>query len=471
MAMHGLGDHGVVLGASMGGLCAAAVLAQTFRQVTVVDRDVLPQVGAVRRGVPQGRHAHALLPRGAQLIEELFPGILPELAASGVPVLHDMAEFHFCTGGHLLCSEEHPLAPFAMYQPSRAHLEHSVRARLRALPNVEIIPSCEAVGLATSDGHQRVTGVRLLRSGDRSSEDRIEADLVVDATGRNGRARTWLSELGYQPPPEEQVPIDIKYVSRHLRVAPAALGRVKMVIIGAVPARPTTLFLLAEEGHRWTLTLGGYGGHHPPTESRGFLQFAREIAPPHIFAAIRDAELLDELVTHRFPANLRRRYERMSQFPAGLLVFGDALCSFNPVYGQGMTVATLQAYALRDCLAEGDTDLARRFFRAAAKSIDTAWQLVLGGDLALPQVPGQLPLAARLANVYLDRLFAAARDDPALVEQFARVSWLVDPPSKLLRPSIVRRVLAGNRRRRSTPLTGTQPAAPEPRPPSPAKPI
>ncbi|WP_445183030.1 FAD-dependent oxidoreductase [Pseudonocardia sp. Cha107L01] len=469
MAMYGLGDHGVVLGASMGGLCAGAVLAQTFQQVTVVDRDVLPEVGAVRRGVPQGRHAHALLPRGAQIIEELFPGILSELAASGVPVLHDMAEFYFCTGGHLLCSADHPLSPFAMYQPSRAHLEHSVRTRLRALPNVEIIPSCEAVGLTTNDGHRRVTGVRLLRNG--GVEDSIEADLVVDATGRSGRARTWLSELGYQPPPEEQVPIDIKYVSRHLRVAPASLGRVKMVIIGAVPARPTTLFLLAEEDDRWTLTLGGYGGHHPPTDPRGFLQFAQEIAPPHIFAAIRDAELLDELVPHRFPANLRRRYERMSQFPAGLLVFGDALCSFNPVYGQGMTVATLQAYALRDCLAEGDTDLPRRFFRAAARSIDTAWQLVLGGDLALPQVSGRLPLTARLANAYLDRLFAAARDDSALVEQFARVSWLVDPPRKLLRPSIVRRVLAGSRRRRTAPLTGTQPADRDPIPPSPAKPI
>ncbi|HEX3731579.1 MAG TPA: 2-polyprenyl-6-methoxyphenol hydroxylase-like oxidoreductase [Mycobacteriales bacterium] len=451
--MRKIGDHAVVLGASMGGLVAARVLSDVYQHVTVVERDGLPEASESRRGVPQGRHIHVLLPRGAEVLDELFPGFLDGLVATGVPVMRNRSELRFSSRGHLLCMDAWEGDPG--YQPSRPHLERHVRDQVRALPNVELVQHCEAVGLVTFSGRHRVAGVRIVRQGQSPTEETLTANLVVDATGRGGRMMTWLPAIGYSPPVEERVPVHIKYVTRHLRIAPGALDRELVVVIGARPGRPRAFILGACEDNRWVLTLAGYGEHQPPDDPEEFLNFARPLVPPHIFAAIQHAEYLSEIFTHRFPASVRRHYERLRRFPDGLLVLGDAMCSFNPIYAQGMTVAVLQGLVLRDTLANGDHALARRFFSAAAKPINVAWQLAVGGDLALPEVEGPRPLAVRIVNAYVGRLLAAAERDQVLTDRFLRVGGLIEPPANLLRPSVIRRVIAGNLRRRRTRSTVT----------------
>jgi 2-polyprenyl-6-methoxyphenol hydroxylase-like FAD-dependent oxidoreductase len=451
-----IGNHAAVLGASMAGLLAARALSDFFETVTVVERDVLPDSPANRRGVPQGRHAHALLTRGAQVLEELFPGLLDELVLAGAPYFdgRDLSKLHYNLGGHRAVSTG-SAQDLTAYVSTRPFLEYHVRRRVRAVGNVTLLDDHDVVELRSTPDRGRITGVRTVnrRSGDEST---LAADLVVDATGRGARTPAWLESLGYPRPVEEHVVVHLTYASQALRIPPGALHEMASAI-GVVPGRPTGMFLLGCENDTWLFTAMGMARREPPCERTAMYEFAEDFTPAHVLAALRAAEPLGEVARHRVPSSQWRRYDKMRRFPDGLLVSGDAICSFNPIYGQGMTVAALEALALRDCLSRGADDLSRRFFKAAARPIRQAWQLAAGGDLALPEIGGAQPLATRLFNGYVDRVLTAAEFDAAAFNQFLRVTGLVDPATRLLRPAMMWRAATANYRRRQL---STQPAKP-----------
>nr|WP_221383186.1 FAD-dependent monooxygenase [Actinoplanes polyasparticus] len=435
-------EHAVVLGASVAGLLAARALADSYERVTVVDRDPLPAGGLDRKGVPQARHAHVLMRAGVRALDDLFPGLLEKLAADGVPVnyggAHSWTEFN----GHVFQRAGGPrIAPG--YQPSRPYLEARIREEIREMPNVLLRDERTVQGLIASATGERVAGVRVVsRDGE---EEALPADLVVDATGRSGRAFTWLRDLGYDPPEEKILAVDVMYASRRLRLPGGLPEGLRSVLVEPRTGQPVGMALIEQEGGEYTLTLMGYAGHHPPTDHDGFRASTDRIAPAFLPDVLRDAEWLDEPHRHRYPASHRRYYERLRRFPEGLLVVGDALCSFNPLFGQGMAVAAMEAVILRDLLAAGQENLARRFFKAAAERIDPAWQMVMTTDraqLGLPQ-----SAAERLIGAYVRRLHAAAARDRVLVEAFSSVSSLVELPVTLIKPAVLIRVLAGNLRR------------------------
>jgi hypothetical protein len=181
-------------------------------------------------------------------------------------------------------------------------------------------------------------------------------------------------------------------------------------------------------------------GDAPPTDRAEFLAFARSLPVPEIFAAVRDAEMLAEPVSMHFPANVRRRYERLDRLPDGLLALGDAACVFNPVYAQGMTVAAMEALVLRKHLEQGPPR-PREFFRDLSAVIDAPWDMAVGGDLGFPGVRGRRTLKVKMGNFYIPRLQSAAARDGVLSTAFLRAAGLVDPPESLMRPSIIRRVM------------------------------
>jgi 2-polyprenyl-6-methoxyphenol hydroxylase-like FAD-dependent oxidoreductase len=350
-------------------------------------------------------------------------------------------------GGHRLCrSGSLRNRDSYQYYPSRPFLESQLRQRLQAIPNVKLLDGHDVAGLTSSC--DRVTGARVVnRHG--GGETTVTADLVVDATGRGSRTPTFLDELGYGRPREDEVVVQLAYASQLLRIPP---GTVDVGLFGVFPepGRPTTFAFVGYENDTWMLTLGGMLGQQPPTERAAMLKFGEQLASASVLAALRDAELLEEPARYRVPSNRWRRYDKMRRIPDGLIVCGDAICSFNPVYGQGMTVASIEAIVLRDCLRRGDRDLPRRFFRATAKKIRVAWQIAVGSDLTLPEVAGPRPLSMRITNAYTDRVLTAAETDPIVAEQFIRVSGMIDPPARLLRPSLMIRVARNTRRRRRT---------------------
>ena len=470
--MRTVGDRAVVLGGSIAGLVAARVLADAYAEVVVVERDELADGATHRRGVPQSRHIHGLLAGGQQALEELFDGLTAELVELGAPAGDVLEDLRLCFAGHRLRPGRSGLLAL---QPSRPLLEARLRARVRTLTAVSFMDRCDVAGLTATANGGRVTGARVIRRLDGSAEQTLTADLVVDATGRGSRMPAWLEMLGYPRPPVEQVQIGLGYASRTYRLVPGVLDGQLGILTAATPDHPRGGALATMENDRFLVTLYGILGDHPPTDPAGFTDFAATLQFPDVHQALRDAEPLDEPVPFRHPTSVRRRYERLPRFPDGLLVMGDAVCTFNPIYGQGMSVAALQALALRAHLQQHGRPQPVEFLRQVGRTVDVAWNMATGGDLAFPQVPGRRTVQMRILDRYLARLLAGAAYDPQLGRAFLRVAGLVDQPQALLAPGVLARVLRPGPRRPPSapshvPATATDVPTPAPGPPSEAAP-
>jgi hypothetical protein len=426
----------------MAGLLAARVLADVYRDVLVIDRDQLAGVTGPRRGVPHGRHAHALLAKGHQILTELFPGMIDDLAADGVPVGDLAGNLRWYFLGRRLQPARSGLLSISSTRPV---LEAKVRERVRALSNVRWLEEHAIRGLVASPDRSRITGVRVVGEDGSDNEQVVTADLVIDATGRGSRTPVWLTELGYPAPAENRVKINLAYTTRHFRLSDDPYGTDLSINAVASPANPRGGFFPKLNDGTSMLSLTGILGDHPPTDPDGFLAFAKSVSAPEIYAAITSGEPVDDAVTFRYPASVRRRYEKLRRFPQGFLVMGDAVCSFNPVYGQGMTVAAIEAVVLREQLKRGTGISARRFFRAIARYIDVPWEISAGADLGFPGVEGKRTLKVRLGNAYMARLHAAAAHDAGLTEAFFRVAGLIDSPNALMHPRMIMRVMRGSK--------------------------
>lgn len=424
----------------MSGLLAARALSQLFERVTIIEKDLVPQGTSPRKSVPQGNHAHGLLSRGRDVIETLLPGICEELMESGALAVDYLDDMVWVNGGQPICAGPSPITGLLL---SRPMLEAHVRERVLQSRNIDFLDGTAVTELLTSSEGRQVFGV-CCDDGERRKT--LSADLVVDASGRGSRTPEWLRRMGYQAPREELVKVGVTYTTSTFRRRPEDINGTLGAVIAASGPDWRCGAMLAQEGGRWIVSLGGYFGDRAPKDRDGFLAFAKTLPIPHFYDVLKDAEPLTPFLTYSFPASLRRHYEELKDFPESYLVVGDALCSFNPIYGQGMTVAALEAEALDRILNAGSERFAQRFFNTAKSLIDVPWDIVVGNDLQHPRMTERGTVRLQLINWYLHRLKRHLPSDVAVSSSFLSVSNMQSPPSSLFRPSIVGRVVAGGLR-------------------------
>lgn len=443
--------HAVVLGGSMAGLLAARVLSDFFDHVTLIERDAYPETTDVRKGIPQANHVHALMLRGRQILEDLFPGLQDDMIAAGAPqvdIANDVAWFTRAGWGIRFPSQLKLLAF------TRPLLDLHVRRRLAQMPNVEICDCVEVLQLTRDVLSSRLTGVVVIpraSEADRRVAKQLDADLIVDATGRASRAPRWLKELGYEAPSETVVDAHQGYASRLYRIPENFDGDWSCAYVQvAPPEQKRGGILFTVEGNRWLVTLIGGGRDYPPSDEQGFLEFAESLPAPIIADAIRAAEPVGPIRTHRATENRLRRFERVKDLPENFLVLGDAACAFNPVYGQGMTIAALGAVALRTCLRRQETmhvdgslrGLSRRFQRRLAKVNKAPWLLATSEDYRYRETDGgSASLMTRFMHGYMDRVLRLTTHDVEVRAALLNVFNILALPATLFRPRVLWRVI------------------------------
>ncbi|MBV9389396.1 MAG: monooxygenase [Chroococcidiopsidaceae cyanobacterium CP_BM_ER_R8_30] len=487
------GRHALVIGGSITGLLAARVLTNHFDSVTLVERDCFPKQPISRQGVPQAIHVHVLLTQGQRILEQLFPGLEAELTAAGAPTVDWVADWAMFGAWGWMPRFSSGLIGRTC---SRNLLEWSIRCRLAQSDRLQFLEGCHVAGLLTDANRSRVTGVRLhFResqgfAGDgsgtadkgegrgdgqpvpyksrvdaidpnrldfhraaqvaQSQPHELAADLVVDASGRNSSTPKWLIGLGYNPPQETVINSFLGYASRWYEQPEGFQADWKGVTVASKPPserRGGVLYPI--EGNRWVVTLGGIGRDYPPNNEAGFLDFARSLRSPIIYEAIKNAQPISPIYSYRGTENRLFHYEKLSRLPEGLVVVGDAVCAFNPVYGQGMTVAALGASILDECLHQqlpyGKSDLAgltKRFQQQLAQVIATPWLMATGEDLCWSTTEGgQLDGMSRLMHEYMDKMLMPALDQPEILQTFAEVVHMLKPPTALFQPNILAQVL------------------------------
>jgi 2-polyprenyl-6-methoxyphenol hydroxylase-like FAD-dependent oxidoreductase len=467
----------IVLGGSIAGQLAARVLSEYFDEVLIIERDSYPQEIAVRKGVPQARHVHTLLMRGQQILERLFPGIEADLADAGAPALEWTSDaLGWSSSGWLPRFHSH----LKTHTCSRELLEGTILRRMYAYKNIRLIENTDVIGLLPDAANIGVAGVRVRaragvgegssasvptgRGGAGSAggspagggaEEDLLADFVVDASGRESKAAEWLEALGYPRPEDTTINAFLGYASRIYQRPATLKAEWKSVLIGAMP--PKVLLggvIYPIEGDRWLVTLSGRSKDYPPTDDAGFVEFARTFANPLIYDAIKDAMPLSTIAGYRRTENRLRHYERLERFPERFVALGDAVCAFNPVYGQGMTTAALGAETLgrlmqaqRKQHADGDlTGLSRRFQQALAKVTATPWLMATGEDLRCPGVEGGQELRKKSVvrswlRSYLERVRMLSARDAATFQLFLEVAHLLRPPTAFFQPRVAAKVL------------------------------
>jgi 2-polyprenyl-6-methoxyphenol hydroxylase-like FAD-dependent oxidoreductase len=432
----------IVIGGSIAGLLSARVLLNHFEQVVLIERDSFDDrlnYQQVRSGVPQSPHVHILLSKGHQILDEFFPGLMDDLGAAGAPEIDWFADWmtYNIRGWR-------PRGPSSLTGRacSRDLLETHIRQHLIEKPGFVLLDRAQVKGLQYQPETKTVTGVEFKRLHENTVEP-LSANFVVDASGRNSLLPQWLEELGYTAPQETIVNAFLGYATRWYQAPPDLKADWRGITLWTAPGENSRGGVLyrAEE-NRWLVTLAGVGRDYPPTDDAGFLEFAASLRHPIVHDLIKQAEPLSEIYSYRRTENRWRHYDRIS-LPDGIVAIGDAVCVFNPIYGQGMTTAALGAMILDRGLTNGrHKGFSSQFQKQLAAAIETPWKMATGEDSHWSTTEGaQSSWVSRIIQGYIDRMLLVAATNIDVSRTFVEVIHMVKKPTALFHPIILFAVL------------------------------
>ena len=434
-------EKAVGVGGGISGKLAARVLADFFKEVIILERDAEAQGPLPRKGAPQGEHIHALLFAGANGLEELFPGITEKFNASGAVKINatkDIAWFHHGVWKLRYDGE------YATILQTRPHLEWLLEQYIKKIPNVTIQYSRRVSNFLYNEKENRMTGVEI-RDG--SDSITLHADLIVDASGVSSLSSRWLRKRGV-PIPEEKVSIDLCYFTKTIELPdnPDRDWAIKLVYPNP-PSEKIGGGISKVEGNRYLVTFMGYHNEINEKEVRksdaNFIDIAKQLPKLDLYHELQDATALSSTSTFRVPNITWRRFDKVSKFPNGLLTIGDTICRIDPFFGQGMSIAVLEALALKKLLANRDRStqhLVDRFHREVRKIISPIWNMVLTEDFRYPETVGRKPAGLSIQQWYAKNIFLLSSEHKGTYNSFIQVMHLLRPTSTLMHPSIIKNV-------------------------------
>lgn len=447
-------EKAIVIGGGIAGLLTARVLSDYYREVMIVERDELPEEPSSRPGTPQAFHPHRVLPRGGMIMERFFPGYVDDLLAQGAHSTFNEKMNLFTSYGAIATSFNEKNA-----SSSRALLEWTFRQRVQQIANIRFLSGQEVTGLQTSADRKQVTGVHIKARSEQKEERTMAADLVVDTSGRSSKLIKWLEAMGLKVPEPERLIVHLGYSTRYYRVPPHIKAKWGGVVSEAQPAKGIGTGMLGyiEDNMAQTLLFSAGGAHYPSTDPEEYEKEMHSLAGPLLAEVVQELEPIGAPRGYRTPESVRQHFEQMEDWPSGLLAAGDAFCNFDPIHGQGMTVAAIEAEMLDLCLSEQrhtpQPNFERKVLQRMQEAIEPAWWLSSVADLRWKGVAhvGAEPLkgvsfAQKYFDLYVKRAVKLANEEhnPSMFLQYFMMNALVLSPREIINPRMLGMLLTGD---------------------------
>jgi 2-polyprenyl-6-methoxyphenol hydroxylase-like FAD-dependent oxidoreductase len=435
-----LGEHAIVVGAGLGGVSAARVLSDYFDEVMILDRDELTVDTIARPGVPQAKHPHLLLGGGLKALENLFPGFGNELMEAGAEPIDPGFDSLYEFPGRDVCPKVK--LNWSTYSMTRPLIEHILRRQVERLGNIKVRGGCRVLNIVGESNVHAATGIQCQMVD--GSRETLKSDLIVDASGNGSLTLEFLKSTGRRPPVETNLGVNIRYASALFERSPILNGYKTVSSLPSERGQTRGGLIVPAENSTNQVVLSGRGKDIPPTDGDEFLSYARQLSTLTIYNAIKNAKRLTDITPFSFPESRWRHFAQIPDFPRGVLPIGDAICRFNPVYGQGMTVASQEANLLSDLLQTLDghslATLAPTFLSKAETLIADPWAMSAIPDLIYPQTIGERPPDFEDRLNFQSALDRLAVRDVNIYKLLVEIRHLLKPLTLLDDPSLVMRV-------------------------------